>query len=83
VVKFMVVSASRIGCIGATALAALLLPPAATAHLRSGTLAVDYRARVTQPRSSPDAPFTVSIYTSDRAVRLSVRVGHTVSVLGY
>lgn len=79
----MVVSASRIGCICATVLAALLLPPAATAHLRSGTLAVDYRTRVTRPRFSPGAPFTVSIYTSDRAVRLSVRAGHTVSVLGY
>jgi hypothetical protein len=83
VVKFMVVSAARLGCIGASMLTALLLPPAAAAHLRSGTLAVDYRARVTRPRFSPDAPFSVSIYTSDRAVRLSVRAAHTVTVLGY
>src|SRR5947209_1492045 len=79
----MVVSAGRIGCLGATVVTALLLPPAATAHLRSGTLAVDYRARVTRPRVSPDAAFTVSIYTSDRALRLSARTGHTVTVLGY
>jgi hypothetical protein len=83
VVKFMLVSAGRIGCICATVLTALLLPPAAAAHLRSGTLAVDYRARITRPRFSPGAPFTVSIYTSDRALRLSARTGHTVSVLGY
>ena len=79
----MVVPDSRIVCIGAVALIALLLPATATAHLRSGTLAVDYRARVTEPRFSPGAAFTVSIYTSDRAVRLSVRAGHTVTVLGY
>ena len=79
----MLMSASRIGCIAVTVLTALLLPPAATAHLRSGTLAVDYRARVIGPRFSPGAAFTVSIYASDRAVRLGVDAGHTVVVLGY
>ena len=79
----MVVSASRIGFVGAIVLTALLLPGTAAAHLRSGTLAVDYRARVTGPRVSPSAAFTVGIYASDRAVRLSVGAGHTVTVLGY
>ena len=79
----MVMSASRIGWIGLTVLTALLLPATATAHLRSGTLAVDYRARVVGPRFSPGAAFTVRIYTSDDAVRLSVGRGHTVAVLGY
>ncbi len=79
----MVVPDSRIVCIGVVVLIALLLPATATAHLRSGTLAVDYRARVTEPRFSPGAAFTVSIYASDRAVRLRVGAGHTVTVLGY
>jgi hypothetical protein len=83
VVKFVLVSASRIGCIGVTVLTALLLAATASAHLRSGTLAVDYRARVIGPRFPTGAPFTVRIYSSDRALRLSVRAGHTVTVLGY
>jgi hypothetical protein len=63
--------------------AVLATPSVAQAHLRSGTVAVDYGARVVRPRPSPTAPFAVIVYQSDRALRLSVRDGHTVVVIGY
>jgi hypothetical protein len=58
----------------------LLAPATASAHLQSGTVAVDYRASLDAPRGSA---FTAQIYQSDRALRLSIAPGHTVSVLGY
>ena len=60
--------------------AALVFPPAAAAHLRTGTVAVDYRAQLTR---RPVAPVTVGVYQSDLALHLSVRPGHTVTVYGY
>ena len=60
--------------------AALVFPPAAAAHLRTGTVAVDYRAQLTR---RPVGPVTVAVYQSDLALHLSVRPGHTVTVYGY
>ena len=62
-----------------TALVALAAPPPAGAHVRTGSVAVDYRVRVFPTR----LPLTVHVYLGDRAVRLSVRPGHSVTVLGY
>jgi hypothetical protein len=59
---------------------ALLFPPAAAAHLRSGTVAVDRRARIT---ARPAGPFSIGVYLSDRALHVSVEPGHTVIVYGY
>lgn len=72
-----------VGAVGVPILAVLAVPSVAQAHLRSGTVAVDYGARVVRPRPSPTAPFVVTVYQSDRALRLSVRNGHTVVVVGY
>ena len=58
----------------------LVVPSTAAAHLRSGTTAVDYRARVTSP---PDRAFAARVYLSDRALHVVVRRGHTLVVLGY
>ncbi len=64
------------------AAAALLTPPSASAHVRSGTIAVDYRTRLfALPAPLPRA-IAVRIYDSDRAVRLSVSPGHTALILG-
>lgn len=71
---------------GRTVLAAIVAlvwlgsPAAADAHLRSGTVAVDYQARIT---SVPSAAYTAQIFTSDRALTLTVHAGHTVVLLGY
>ena len=59
---------------------ALLFPPAAAAHLRTGTVAVDYRAQLTR---RPLGPVTVGVYQSDLALHLSVQRGHSVVVYGY
>jgi hypothetical protein len=62
------------------ALGSLAVPGAAQAHLRSGTVAVDYRATV----SSPDtAAYTVRIFQSDHGLSLTVRPGHVVAMNGY
>ena len=63
--------------------AMLVVPSTAAAHLRSGTVAVDYGASVSSPRRSPQAVLVAGIYQSDLALHLSVRRGHTVMVLGY
>ncbi len=65
------------------ALGALLTPAAAGAHLRTGTVAVDYEASVSSPRSSAAGPFSVGVYASDLALHLSVGRGHSVVVIGY
>lgn len=59
---------------------ALLFPPAAAAHLRTGTVAVDYRARVV---TRPVGPVSVGVYESDRALHVRVQPGHSLVVLGY
>jgi hypothetical protein len=61
------------------ALAALAAPAPAGAHIRTGSVAVDHRVRVFPTR----LPLTAHVYLGDRAVQLSVRSGHSVTVLGY
>jgi hypothetical protein len=58
----------------------LLFPPAAAAHLRTGTVAVDYRARIGR---APTGPVSVGVYQSDRALHLTVARGHRAVVFGY
>jgi hypothetical protein len=67
-------------CAAAAALVALALPSTAAAHLRSGTVAVDYRPRLTH---RPAGPLIVGVYLSDRALHISVQPGHSVVVYGY
>jgi hypothetical protein len=64
------------------AVAALAAAPAADAHLHSGLTAVDFRASAFPLRGLGRA-LTVSIYKTDRALRLTVKPGHTVTVVGY
>jgi len=52
----------------------------AGAHLRSGTVAVDYRASVLRPRTGA---YSAQIFQSDRALSLTVSPGHSVVLLGY
>ena len=52
----------------------------AGAHLRSGTVAVDYRASVFHPETTA---YSAQIFQSDRALGVTVKPGHTVVLLGY
>jgi len=65
---------------GAVAVAAAVFAAPASAHLRSGTVAVDYRATVTH---SSTPAYDVQIYQSDHGLRLTAKRGHTVVMLGY
>jgi hypothetical protein len=59
---------------------ALAGAPAASAHLRSGTVAVDYKASVLQPETTA---YSAQIFLSDHALSLTLKPGHVVTVLGY
>jgi len=59
---------------------ALANSASAGAHLRSGTVAVDYTASVSASRTPA---YSAQIYQSDRALYLGLRAGHTVELLGY
>jgi hypothetical protein len=74
-------SAAIVAVAAAMLAAAVLMTPAvAGAHLRSGTVAVDYRAAVL----TPDTPaYAARIYQSDRGLHLTLRPGHVVIALGY
>jgi hypothetical protein len=63
----------------AAVLAALAAPATASAHIRAGTVATGYRARIT---SAPAGPVTVVVYPADRALGMRVAPGHRVTVLG-
>jgi hypothetical protein len=52
----------------------------ASAHLRSGTVAVDYRASVRDPET--DA-YSAQIFQSDRALSVKVKPDHRVVLVGY
>jgi hypothetical protein len=69
----MTVGRQRVCLPACLVLAFLVVPAAASAHLRSGTVAVDYRASIIVPRATA---FTAQIYQSDRALRMSIRSGH-------
>ena len=70
----------RLTGVVSTCLIWLLAAAPADAHLRSGTVAVDYRASVVHPET--DA-YSAQIFQSDRALSLTVRPGHSVELLGY
>jgi hypothetical protein len=55
-------------------------PDAASAHLRSGTVAVDYRTSV---RPADTAAYSARTFQSDRALGVTVNPGHAVTLLGY
>ena len=63
-------------------LVALLVPAAAGAHIRSGVVAVDFRARVVPLRVPVRSAVTVRVAESDRSLELTVRRGHRVIVVG-
>jgi hypothetical protein len=67
-----------LGCV--VLLASLAVPPSACAHLRSGTVAVDFGATVFQSRT---AAYSAQIFQSDRALGLTIKRGHTVVLVGY
>ena len=77
----------RVGPVASTTaaalLVALLIPAAAGAHLRTGTVAVGFGASVRAPSRTARAAYTVGVYQSDRALHLTVSRGHTVVVIGY
>ncbi len=66
--------------LAAIALVCVALPATAGAHLRSGTVAVDYRASV-RHRDTP--AYETQIFQSDRALGITVNPGHTVVLVGY
>ncbi|HEX3975720.1 MAG TPA: hypothetical protein VHW96_05615 [Solirubrobacteraceae bacterium] len=70
----------RVGLAAAVGLACLVGAGPASAHLRSGTVAVDYRASVSHPVTRA---YSAQIYQSDHGLSLTVRPGHVVVVLGY
>jgi hypothetical protein len=55
-------------------------PAPASAHLRSGTVAVDYQASVSHANT---AAYVAQILQSDRALSLTIKPGHDVVLLGY
>ncbi len=65
---------------GMLIVAALAAPRPADAHLRSGTVAVDYRAIVLAPQT---AAYSAQIFQSDRAIGLTIKPGHMVQLIGY
>lgn len=67
----------------AASLIAVVAPPGAAAHLRSGVIAVDYRAHLAMPPPKLGTALAARIYQSDLAIRLEVRDGHSIVVLGY
>lgn len=62
------------------AVAFLSSPPAAWAHLRSGTVGVDYQASILRPDTSA---YATQIYQSDHGLSLTLKPGHVVVMLGY
>ncbi len=58
----------------------LAAPAPAAAHLRSGTVAVDYRASVLNANTPA---YVAQIFQSDRALGIKVKPGHTIVLNGY
>ena len=65
---------------GVVALLLVASPGVARAHLRSGTVAVDYRASVFNPETPA---YSAQIFLSDRALGITIRTGHAITLLGY
>jgi hypothetical protein len=70
----------RAAVLAVVGLALLASPTSAGAHLRSGTVAVDYQASVLHPGTPA---YAAQIYLSDRGLSLTVKPGHVVMLLGY
>ncbi|MGA9857929.1 MAG: hypothetical protein WBQ18_08695 [Solirubrobacteraceae bacterium] len=66
--------------VGAVGLVCLALAGTASAHLRSGIVAVDYRASILHPAT---AAYSAQIYQSDHGLTLTRRPGHVIVMLGY
>ena len=69
--------------LGVTAVVALAIachPSSADAHLRTGTVAVDYRASLEHPVT---AAYRARIFQSDRGLSLMIVPGHAVVLIGY
>jgi hypothetical protein len=66
--------------LSAAIVVSLAAPSVAGAHLRSGTVAVDYRAQVFHAQSPA---YTARIFQSDRGLGLTVEPGHVVVLVGY
>jgi hypothetical protein len=65
------------------ALAALLAPGTAAAHLRTGRVTVDYRASVDPFHPPLTGAVDARVFRADLAIRLRAIGGHRVVVLGY
>jgi hypothetical protein len=61
----------------------LVVPSPAAAHVRSGVVAVDYRAHLVLLSPELRAALAARVYQSDRAIQLDVRDDHSITVLGY
>jgi hypothetical protein len=59
------------------------VPPTASAHIRSATIATDYRTRVFPLPPALRGVIAARIFQSDRAILLTVAPGHTAIVFGY
>jgi hypothetical protein len=70
----------RRAVVAGVAAACLVSAVPASAHLRSGTVAVDYRASIAVPVT---AAYAAQIYQSDHGLSLTRRPGHVVVMLGY
>ena len=66
--------------VAAVVLAFGVTPATASAHLRSGTVAVDYVASVIAPNR---LAYVAVIYQSDHGLSITIRPGHAVTLVGY
>jgi hypothetical protein len=71
------------GSLALVGFVALAVPMAASAHVRTGLVGVDYRERVFPLGARVRAALVVRVYEGDQAIGLTVRRGHMVVVLGY
>jgi hypothetical protein len=74
------VATSRMLVAASIAGVALAFPAAGSAHLRAGTVAVDYRATLERPVT---AAYRARIFQSDRGLSITVARGHSLTLLGY
>jgi hypothetical protein len=78
--RLIAVSRRRAVTLVVVALGVLAAPGPASAHVRTGTVAVDYRASVLMPET---AAYVAQINQSDHGLTLTRRPGHAVELLGY
>ncbi len=66
--------------LSAVAAVCAFAPGVAEAHLRSGTVAVDY---VAQLQNADTPAYSVRVFQSDRGLTLTARPGHVIVLVGY